>query len=75
PRTHALKQLLDSYGQATDRARETDEFLDDHIDVISNLENAYITARYLPGDFRKKEIENMSGWVDRLWTFLEGESS
>jgi len=71
PRTHALKRLLDSYGQAAGRDQATEEFLDDHIDVISNLENAYITARYLPGDFRKKEIENMSAWVDRLWDFLD----
>ena len=71
PRTHALKQLLDQYGQAAERDESTDEFLEDHIDVLSNLENAYITSRYLPGDFREKEVEHMRDCVTALWAFLK----
>lgn len=71
PRTHSLKQLLDDYGHASGRVDETESFLNEHIDVISNVENAYITSRYLPGDFRQIEVENMKAWLAILHEFLE----
>ncbi len=33
--------------------------MEDNIDRISNLENAYITSVYIPSEFERKEVENM----------------
>ncbi|WP_290597154.1 MULTISPECIES: HEPN domain-containing protein [unclassified Archaeoglobus] len=41
------------------KEKEIARFMEDNIDRISNLENAYITSVYIPSEFERKEVENM----------------
>ena len=45
PKTHSLKRLLREIGKISGKEREVLRFLEENIDRIANLENAYITAR------------------------------
>ncbi|MFB6265105.1 MAG: HEPN domain-containing protein [Bradymonadaceae bacterium] len=75
PQTHQLKRLLDTSGAVLEREERVEDFIETHVDVLSNMENAYITARYLPGDFRRSEVEHMVDTLDaleELLTELEG---
>jgi len=38
----------------------------ENIDRISNLENAYITSRYIPSEFEKIEVENMFEIAEKI---------
>lgn len=46
-------------GKTAGKYEEVRKFMVENIDGISNLENAYITSRYIPTEFEKEEVENM----------------
>ena len=46
-------------------------FLEENIDRIANLENAYITARYFPTEFERKEVENMLEVAKKIKEFVD----
>ncbi len=68
PRTHSIKRLLRLLSRVTDD-QDILRFLRENIDRISNLENAYMTSRYLPAEFLKEEVENSekSRWPYSGW--------
>ncbi|XAT64887.1 HEPN domain-containing protein [Geoglobus acetivorans] len=39
---------------------------------MSNLENAYVTSRYLPFEFEKIEIENMFSISEKVRKLVDG---
>ncbi len=45
PKTHSLKKLLKEIGKVTEKLEEVRSFVEEHVDGLSNLENAYITSR------------------------------
>ena len=59
PKTHSIKKLLREIGKATNKIDKVARFIEENIDRISNLENAYIMSRYYPSEFEKREVENM----------------
>ena len=59
PKTHSIKRLLREIGKATNKIDKVARFIEENIDRISNLENAYIMSRYYPSEFEKREVENM----------------
>ena len=59
PKTHSIKKLLKEIGKAAGKFEEIRKFMIENIDGISNLENAYITSRYIPTEFEREEVENM----------------
>ena len=59
PKTHSIKRLLREIGKATNKIDKVAKFIEENIDRISNLENAYIMSRYYPSEFEKREVENM----------------
>ena len=59
PKTHSIKKLLKEIGKATGKFEEIRKFMIENIGGISNLENAYITSRYIPTEFEREEVENM----------------
>ena len=70
PRTHSLRRLFRVLAEVTgDQAIE--RFFKDNIDVIGNLESAYIAARYLPVEFEEEEVKHMLQLVERFAKFLE----
>lgn len=72
PKTHYLKTLFSGLVEANkSRADEIDNFYKKNINVIANLENAYLTARYLPAEFTEEEVKNMAEFVDKFMEFFE----
>jgi HEPN domain-containing protein len=72
PKTHSIKKLLKEIGKVTVKLDEVRSFMDEHIDGISNLENAYITSRYIPSEFERKEVENMLNLAKKIREFVDG---
>lgn len=72
PPTHSLKELLSSLEKAYDKKKkETEKLKEKNINLISDLEQSYITSRYLPAEFTKKQIENMKKFTEILTQFLK----
>ncbi len=72
PRTHSIKRLLREIGKTVGKEKEVEKFMNENIDRISNLENAYITSRYLPTEFERREVENMLEVARKIIDFVEG---
>ncbi len=58
PRTHSIKRLLRLLARATGEEGIMN-FLRENVDRVANLENAYVTSRYLPAEFMREEVENL----------------
>lgn len=70
PKTHSLKRLLKETSEITNKTK-VEKFMEENADVLANLENAYLTSRYFPVEFERKEVENMREFVKTLLGFLE----
>ena len=71
PKTHSIKRLLKELAKLTSTEKKIAEFVEENIDRISNLENAYITSRYIPVEFERKEVENMKEMAEKLRIFID----
>ncbi len=71
PKTHYLKRLIREVGKVYEKEEDVEKLIEENISVVSNLEDAYIGARYLPYIFEKKQVENMMVFVDKLLNFLK----
>ena len=71
PKTHYLKRLIRDLGKVYGKEDEIEKLIEENISVVSNLEDAYIGARYLPYIFEKKQVENMMEFVEKLLEFLK----
>jgi len=71
PKTHSIKRLLKELATLKSKEKDVTDFLEKNIDRISNLENAYITSRYIPVEFERKEVENMKEMVEKLKDFVD----
>ena len=45
--------------------------MDRNLHLISDLEQAYLTSRYLPAEFTKKQVEDMEKFVNEMIKFLQ----
>lgn len=70
PKTYSLKRLLREMGEIT-KKKGVKNFAEKNADVLANLENAYLTSRYFPVEFERKEVENMKEFVQKLTSFLD----
>lgn len=72
PRTHSLKFLFKELQKAYQEEKEKIEnFVNQNVQTIGQLENAYLTSRYLPYEFSKKEVEFMEKFTLSLHKFLK----
>jgi len=71
PKTHSLEELLKGLGKIYEREKEVKKLLEENASVIGDLEQAYLTSRYLPVEFSKKRIENMFEFFENLVNFLK----
>lgn len=71
PKTHFLKELLIGLGEAYQKEKRVGKLLKVKASVIGDLEQAYITSRYLPIEFSKYQVENMLAFVKELINFLK----
>jgi len=72
PRTHSLRRLFKTLIEATED-QEAGKFFKENVDVIGNLESAYIAARYLPVEFEEEEVKHMLKLVEDFLKLLELE--
>lgn len=54
--THSLRRLLKDLSTIFKRD-EIESFIDENWNVLRNLEFAYIAVRYMPEEFRKRDVE------------------
>ena len=71
PKTHSLKRLIKEIGKFLKKEQEVRTFIEENIDRLSNLENAYITARYIPTEFERREVENMLEVAKKIMEFVD----
>jgi HEPN domain-containing protein len=71
PKTHSLEELLRGIGKVYGKEKEVEKILTEKASVIGDLEQAYLTSRYLPVEFSKKRIENMLDFTNDLFNFLK----
>ena len=70
PKTHELRRLMSEVIKITQN-KELSKLLDQEQNIIADLEVAYLTSRYLPASFYKKQVENMKNFVDKLKEILK----
>lgn len=72
PRTHSLEELLEELAKAyPQRKSKIDKILKEEASVIGDLEQAYLTSRYLPVEFSQNRVKKMQKFVSELIKFLE----
>ncbi|WP_456330758.1 HEPN domain-containing protein [Archaeoglobus sp.] len=71
PKTHSIKRLLKEIGKVTEKIEKVRSFMEENIDGISNLENAYITSHYIPTEFEIREVENMLKLAKKIRSFVD----
>jgi len=73
PKTHSLEELLRELVQAyPEKKSAIGKILKEEVSAIGDLEQAYITSRYLPTEFSKNRIKEMQKFVAKLFKFLKG---
>lgn len=70
PKIHSLTELLEDLGNAYGAKNKVDEFWRKNAEALRNLENAYLTTRYFPLEYRQIEVEKMLTLVNRLIALL-----
>ncbi|MEM4866939.1 MAG: HEPN domain-containing protein [Sulfolobales archaeon] len=65
PRTHSIRRLLELIHELTGD-ENVKELWVEHSVELALLEDAYITSRYVPRDFRVEEVTRVRGVVDRV---------
>lgn len=71
PKIHEIDRLLKETGKAYNKKLKVEKFIKENASVIGDLNQAYITARYLPIEFNLYQVEEMRKFVERLIIFLK----
>jgi HEPN domain-containing protein len=71
PKTHSLDELLTDLGRAYKKEKEVERIKRKNLHPISDLNQAYITSRYLPVEFSKTQVEGMRKFTKELIKFLK----
>jgi HEPN domain-containing protein len=69
--THSLNELLKAVGQAYKKEKEVEKIVDENIYLIADLEEVYITSRYLPAEFTKNQVEELEKFSRDLIEWLK----
>jgi len=71
PKTHDLIELLKGIGRVYKKETAIEKILKEKPNLISDLNQAYLTSRYLPVEFSKQQVENMKEFVKEIIKFLK----
>ncbi len=71
PKTHSIVHLLELIGKSYNKEKEIKKILEENKEIISDLEEAYLTSRYLPVEFYEEQIKKMKNFVQKLIIFLK----
>jgi len=66
PRTHSIRRLLELVHELTGD-EDVKELWVEHSVELALLEDAYITSRYVPRDFRAEEVVRVREVVDKVF--------
>ena len=70
PKTHSLRELFIEIGKIG-KPKKVQNFLNKNIQVIRNLENAYLTSRYLPIEFDETSVKEMLNFAKKFKKFFD----
>lgn len=70
PKTHSIRELLSDLGRVYDKTAEVEMFKQEKINEVADLEEAYLSSRYLPAEFDRLRVEQMERFVAWLVDFL-----
>ena len=59
PKTHTLSKLFLLLGEVVGKKEEFERFVKSRSLEFGSMEDAYITARYFPREFKKEEVERL----------------
>jgi len=68
PKTHGLRRLLRGLAEVTGKKADIEAFIAKHAVLLGDIEDAYITARYIPRDFEREEVVAMVHFAEALTT-------
>ena len=73
PKTHSLTELFRQLIKTLkkNQRNKLKKFFSSNINVIKNLESAYITSRYIPIEFSKEEVDSMLKFAKKFSRFIE----
>lgn len=71
PPTHSLKSLFKILSETYDNEKELNKILKNKYQLIGNLEQSYISSRYLPYSYTKEEVLEFKKFVNEVVEFLE----
>ena len=57
PKTHSLREFLTGLGKVYKIEKKIEKIKRENINLISDLEQAYFTARYLPVEFTEQQVK------------------
>lgn len=70
PKTHYLDRLINELGQVYN-CKNILKFYQQHSLEFRGLEDAYITSRYFPKEFNRKEVQKIMEFARSVFKFLE----
>lgn len=71
PKTHSLSELLLDLAEVYEKQEAIKKLREKNASVIGDLEQAYISSRYLPVEFWLPQVEKMGEFVEELINFLK----
>ena len=71
PKIHGIDILLKELSKVYGRKKEINKFIRENANIIGDLNQAYITARYLPVEFNFYQVKKMEKFVRALIKFLK----
>ena len=68
PRTHSIRRLLEILSEVVEReiSNVLRELVDKYSLELASIEDAYITSKYIPREFRREEVLRLKGVVDEV---------
>jgi len=68
PRTHSIRRLLEILSEVVEReiSNVLRELVDKYSLELASIEDAYITSKYIPREFRREEVLRLRGVVDEV---------
>ena len=71
PRTHELRRLLRLIGEGRSSGDKAEAFIKRHVDLITKVEDAYVTTRYHTRDIEKAEAEHIIKFALKVKKFVK----
>ena len=65
-KTHSITELLKDFGRAYKKSKTINKFIKENLELINDLEVAYIESRYLPAQFFKEDFDRALEFFNKL---------